>query len=1143
MGRSQLFLLAALLLVALARPAAAADSVEVRGAEHKGFARIAVQWPQPVSFDAKVDGETLTIHFARAFNAPLAPLRDLLDDYVASVSQSSDGTAIIAKLKKPVTIKTMTVEKTIAAIDLVARRQEAPTAKHDSADKEPASPPAHDKPVAAQNSASAAAAPRSSGAPVNLISPFTSTTAGTVAAPDVAPAAEKAPAPPSAAKGESEKVEVRGAVHREGFARIAIEWPRPITFDAKLDGENLTIHFPRPFTARLEPLAHTLDGYVARIGQSADGTSILVTLKKPVELRTATVDGKIASIDLIGRAAADKTAAMPAAGKKDEPKSATAKTDPAPVAVAPKNATPAASEANSALPPAGRAVAAGGTMSPVLTFDNDRAALRFDWSGPTGAAIYRRGAATWIVFNTPVTLDLAMLRQRGQTLLRAADQIHVNGATALRLITVDGINASARRAGNAWIVDLKHQDPTTDTPIVVEARPSGPTPAVELHVHDADAPLQLRDPLLRDRLMIVPVGEVGRGIDATRDFVDFRLLPSIQGVVIRPNADDLAVESSPDEIQITRRAGLVLSDVRDRLLSRSVPTRHRIFDFADWLGPPQQSFIDRRSFLERAIVAVPPGARTRPRIDLARFYFANLFAPEASSVLAQIARDDPQAAADPSLRALKGAACLLEDDLDCAALELGQSNLDSEPEAGLWRGSLAAKKGDWNTAAREFVKGTSLLSTYPKILRNRFALEAARAMLRSDRPSEAQPLLDIVMKDKPDIGDRAMGLYLQGRVEQQMGQIQQALDHWAQVVAMDDRKARARALYARIMELYETKKASGVDTIKALDAMRFAWRGDNFEFTLLRRLGELKLAEHDPEGGLSALQLAISYFPDNPQVKDVKEEAVDHFVDSFTGKDAEDMPPLKALALYDDFHDLDPSGERHDAIVKNLVDRLVSVDLLDRAASLLDDEVKNHLSGAEKARAATQLALLRLMNQQPQAALTALDIDVAAGATPDLNRQRQQLRARALLDLNRAPEAIAILGNDNSRDAYRLRADIYWREHDWKNAAQAFATLAGSPPTQGPLDPATAQLVLNWAAALTLDGDQQALAKLRQDFGAAMVGTQAADAFKLIAGDGNDLGGGTPGDVAARVAEIGTLQNFMSAYKDRLATAKLSAIN
>ena len=99
----------------------------------------------------------------------------------------------------------------------------------------------------------------------------------------------------------AETVEVRAGEHAEGYARLAVEWPTPAAFEAKLDGDTLTIHFARPFTAQLASVSKKLKDYVSQIKQSADGTTIVAELKRPVELKTATVNGRIATIDLVAR--------------------------------------------------------------------------------------------------------------------------------------------------------------------------------------------------------------------------------------------------------------------------------------------------------------------------------------------------------------------------------------------------------------------------------------------------------------------------------------------------------------------------------------------------------------------------------------------------------------------------------------------------------------------------------------------------------------------------------------------------------------------------------------------------------------------------------------------------------------------------
>jgi hypothetical protein len=248
------------------------------------------------------------------------------------------------------------------------------------------------------------------------------------------------------------------------------------------------------------------------------------------------------------------------------------------------------------------------------------------------------------------------------------------------------------------------------------------------------------------------------------------------------------------------------------------------------------------------------------------------------------------------------------------------------------------------------------------------------------------------------------------------------------------------------------------------------------------------------------------------------------------------------VTLYDEFKDYIPVGERGDAIVRRLVDRLVAVDLLDRAASLLEDQVTRRLTGRDKARGATQLAVIRLLDNRPSDALKALDIDVGKDIAPELLRQRQQLRARALFELTRVDEALAILASDNSRDADRLRADIFWRTRNWPEAAKAFAHLV-PPPGTASLDRGASLLVLDWASALTLAGDQLALADLRSGYGAAMAASPYGDAFRIIAGDPAAPAEGDPRAIARRVAQVSELQSFMSDLKQRLAKDKLSAIN
>lgn len=1105
-----------------ASPSRAGETVTVRAAEHdkEGYGRIALDWPSAVSYDARIDGDTLTIHFERPLAAKLDSILRHLDGYVTSAAISADGTSIVAHLRRPATVKTFTEGNTIA-VDIVTDRAAAPAAPAPRAEK-----PAR----------TAAAKPQPA--------------RGTQPQPEMARAE-----PPKISTAESGEVPIRFAAH-DGFRRVVFDWRRsvPYTLDHK-DGV-ARLRFERAAKLDSARLAEALPGLDAKASDES-GTTI-VTFAAPAGTRFRHFhSGDSVVLDVMGAgamgdagAAPPRPAVMPPP-ELVEPVAGQAAPDPkakAPETKVPETRAPEAGATDigrprpltqhSAAPPV-----PPGAMPVHFALAPQGASLRFDWPQSTPAAVFRRGAALWIVFAGAKPLDLSEAAKAGGEVFSALDQLPDGKATVLRMVAREDLNPSVRRAENSWVVDLKPQQLRPEASIPVEARPSAAAPSVFFASGDAAETLFLRDPEVGDTLAVTPLNDAGRGVDAGYDFVDFSALASVQGIVLLPRADDLRIARSESGIVVDRPNGLMLSSESDRQLGRVAGGgQRRFFDFAGWAGPRDQGFLEKRERLERAVAAAPPAYRSKPRLALARFYFANLLGPEAKGVLEAINRDDPGIAADPAVLLMTGAVDVLSEDWADAARELSQKTLDNEPEAALWRAALAVHNGDAAAAAHGFALSANLIARYPQVLRDRFALEGAEAFLDTNQSEEAPPLLQLVLKGEPSPGARSMAQYLEGRRALAQGEYNRAVELWTNVANGDDRPSRARALFALTNAQLATKRISTADAIKTLDGMRFAWRGDRLEFDLLRKLGELKIADGDVRGGFDVLREAASTFSEYAESKDVLKEVSDTFADIFLGKNMSQVSPIKALSLYEEFKDFAPVGERADTVVRRLVDRLVSVDLLDSAANLLDDQVNHRLAGRDKARVAAQLALLRLLDHKPDAAIKALDIEVDKDLPADLARQRQQLRARALAELNHNEQALAILANDTSRDADRLRADIFWRARNWEQAAKAFEHLA--PPSAAKLDKEGGQLVLDWASALTLAGDQKGLADLRAAYAKPMAETVFADAFRVVAGDSAvSASDGDPRLVASKLAQVSELQSFMAGYKERLAKDRLSEIN
>ncbi|HKX10784.1 MAG TPA: hypothetical protein VJN67_21480, partial [Stellaceae bacterium] len=445
------------------------------------------------------------------------------------------------------------------------------------------------------------------------------------------------------------------------------------------------------------------------------------------------------------------------------------------------------------------------------------------------------------------------------------------------------------------------------------------------------------------------------------------------------------------------------------------------------------------------------------------------------------------------------------------------------------------------TAAPAFLRGANLLNTYPKTLRDRFELAGAEALIRTGNPGAAGTLLGILRKDNPSPGDLAMTRYLEGLQAQARGDVTRSLEIWQGIARSDDRPSRARALKDRTMALLEIGRISRADAIQQLDALRFAWRGDTFEFDLLHSLGTLLVADGDYRRGLDVLHQAAVNFPRHPETPMVQTQMADAFAQVFTGKNGDAISPIRALALYQEFKDVAAPNGKSDEIVRHLADRLIAVDLLDQADGLLEDQATNRLTGAAKARTATELAAIRLLDHRPDAALKALDIPVGTDVTPELARQRAQLRAHTLVELNRPADALAALGNDQSRGADRVRADAYWKTKSWPDAVRVFERLVDVPKDGDKLSQRDAQIVLNWAAALTLSGDQTGLEKLRGRFGATMAQTPYAAGFRLIASEDADPTSDNPRERARQIAEISELKAFADELRKNLGGDKVAA--
>ena len=182
------------------------------------------------------------------------------------------------------------------------------------------------------------------------------------------------------------------------------------------------------------------------------------------------------------------------------------------------------------------------------------------------------------------------------------------------------------------------------------------------------------------------------------------------------------------------------------------------------------------------------------------------------------------------------------------------------------------------------------------------------------------------------------------------------------------------------------------------------------------------------------MRTALLAHPNSDMTRKIQDEAAGTFDSLFLGGKGEALPPVEALGLFYDFRELTPMGRRGDEMIRRLSDRLVSVDLLDQAAELLQHQVDNRLQGAARAQVATRLAVVYLMNRKADRALQVLRTTRAADLSHELRNQRLLIEARAQSDVGRPELALEVIANLQGREVDRLRADVLWKARRWRDA-------------------------------------------------------------------------------------------------------------
>ncbi len=666
--------------------------------------------------------------------------------------------------------------------------------------------------------------------------------------------------------------------------------------------------------------------------------------------------------------------------------------------------------------------------------------------------------------------------------------------------------------------------------------------------------IDVKDPVTGRVIKVVTVGNAKQYAGSPHNFVDFYTLESSVGLALVPKVDDLELEITEEGLSVSRPGGLaVMSDKNIRAILAQKERRkgkeehdqsQRIYDFKNWQKGGIEALNQNKNILLSSIseAGEDNAKKIEYILELSRMYLSNALWAEALGVLNLAEQEMQEIASHPKFLSLRGAASALGLQSVEAFRDLSIESLDPFEEVGYWRAFALADLGDWQQADELLPKNTDILWDYPKEISVRLSLVLAEISLRAGNLAHAEEILEVVENYEENLllpQESALN-YLRGEAARQHGDLEKTKEIWLALIEGNDDLYRAKAGLA-MTRLRSLEKEITLD--KAIDnyeRLRYSWRGDYLEAQINYWLGKSYFEKSDFVKGLNIMRDAASFSVGTALGQRITSEMTEAFSTLFLTEKLDEISPLDAAALYEQFSELMPPGDKGNQMIERLAGHLVLADLLGRASDLLSHQVEHRLQGEDARRVAVRLAVIYLLDGKPQEAMKALNIAERHLKTLPKSKQLPKytmeialLHARALSKADKPDQALKLLESlEHSPDINRLRVDIAWHAGYWDDAGDALndVILDKNISLTRPLDDENTTLLLHRAVALNLASDRIALANMREKYSDAMAQTDKARIFEVITRPRQSVALADRETLLSIVSEVDLFTDFLKSY-------------
>ncbi|NRB11329.1 MAG: hypothetical protein HRU35_06960, partial [Rickettsiaceae bacterium] len=575
---------------------------------------------------------------------------------------------------------------------------------------------------------------------------------------------------------------------------------------------------------------------------------------------------------------------------------------------------------------------------------NDDHILEFNLgNNKSKIASFIRGKYLWVVLDQNKVLNFKENEIFSQFKIIPSDH-----GTAVRFRLLDGYNnIKTIKTKTGWHISVTDKDTKWDNDNIIAPESLSDNDGLVLKGDfDGYNIIELVDPEVGDTLNIIPVRTTGLRVNSPKDAIEFRLLKSIQGIAISLMSDDIIIEKYKQELRILPDSTLPIEQAAKVDLFQ-----HEIENYQDLatILPVLDKNLDILDFnqqksrlISEAAMAKNPEEAFKRNLALAKFYYMYEWYHESLDALLVAKKLAPEiykrslkarflTAVNYSLIGEYGNAKIEYDRL------LIHGKVNNIDEVILWSKynnfSLGANVG----GGIGFLKNLGrTISLYSEDKYWQLAFAEIEIALAANKLSDVDRLFKMLKKPIKEKYANSLKFY-QANYYRKNNRINVAKQLFQSLIVLEDDPFNStRARFEVTKMLLKHKKITLQKAIGELDNLRFAWRGDQLEYEILMTLANYYRNNNEIMNSLRTYKYIQNAFGNKVSNFYITSEMARIFNDVFLpGGIGETMDDFTVVALFYEFKELNPIGEKGDKVILSIAKKLVQLDLLENATNLL----------------------------------------------------------------------------------------------------------------------------------------------------------------------------------------------------------------